>query len=674
MCVRRQTFNQKGQRIIVISTPDRWVQYNVQDPGLINKNMAECLSMCQPGPHAFLMVVPLGANKGKEWTVEGPLTLLNDHIWKNTIVVFTKPEKLKGISIEDYVTKIKFLGPLLERCGHRYHLLDTSFYGQESQVEQLWEKIDALVEDNKTVTEVGISTEAEGFFSELNREEDGKKAKLRQTKVQTSRHFLRFLAENHETALEHHILIVGPKHAGKSSTANTILHTEDLQTSMKTSQSRPNTGQTRLQVVDTPGWHGRYYSHDTPAEIVQQIIHSSNTAVPNAVLLVLRCDETFTETDRQNVEDHMSLLCAVWSKTILLFTYKDKLGSTAIEEHIERWAALQHIVDKCGNRYHVLNNLDKNDQIQVRDLLEKIEELDVLNNNQYLLQCYMQVQESYLMLSENCKKIEFQLNKTIAENEELRKNNHLKETIAQKDNAICTYKNMVDEMNGKQKITVWRLENAERDNNQLKRCLGEKDKLIAWLSCEKKTAHQSHEAERERLHKNLDTTIKMRDQMELEIMKLQEEMKQLNTEHNSTKTMLQSVVTEVQKHFKKKYNLQRKVAVEVSTLDMLFRLENKNEEEGHKDKHLEQNIEPSGDEKRNKPLSPLTSSPVWLMAGGAALGAVLGGVFGGSLRMEGGLRLNLSSAAGAVAGTLLGVCSAGSKRQVLRENRNTGKE
>uniref|UniRef100_A0A3B4B229 AIG1-type G domain-containing protein n=1 Tax=Periophthalmus magnuspinnatus TaxID=409849 RepID=A0A3B4B229_9GOBI len=175
MCVRRQTFNQKGQRIIVISTPDRWVQYNVQDPGLINKNMAECLSMCQPGPHAFLMVVPLGANKGKEWTVEGPLTLLNDHIWKNTIVVFTKPEKLKGISIEDYVTKIKFLGPLLERCGHRYHLLDTSFYGQESQVEQLWEKIDALVEDNKTVTEVGISTEAEGFFSELNREEDEKK-------------------------------------------------------------------------------------------------------------------------------------------------------------------------------------------------------------------------------------------------------------------------------------------------------------------------------------------------------------------------------------------------------------------------------------------------------------------------------------------------------------------
>ncbi|XP_055005778.1 GTPase IMAP family member 8-like [Boleophthalmus pectinirostris] len=686
MCVRRQTSNQNGKRIIVINTPDRWVQYTVQDPGLINDNMAECLCMCQPGPHAFLMVVPLGANKGREWTVEGPLQLLNDHVWKNTIVVFTKPEKLKGISIQDYVTKMKYLGPLLEKCGHRYHLLDTSFYGQESQVEELWEKIDVMIENNKTETGVGISTKVEAFLSELNREEVEKKAKLRQSSRQASRSVLRSLTGKYYPASEHRILIVGPKHAGKSSTANTILGTADFSTAMEMSQSHTGQGEVyekKVTVVDTPGWHGRYYSQDTPLEIVQQIIESSNTSVPNAVLLVLRCDETFTETDRLKVEEHMSLLDThVWSKTILMFTYKDKLCSTAIEEHIERWPALQWIVDKCGNRYHVLNNLDKNDQIQVRDLLEKIEELDLFNDHQYLLQCYMHAQESCQNLDKKCKETEIQLNKTKAENEELRKmneekdclTNNLMETVAQKDIVICTYKNKVDEMNANQNITLRSLENVERDNNQLKKYLMEKDQLIAWLSSEKTTAQKSIEVERERVDKKLSETIKMQDEMEMEIMKLQEEKKQLNTENECTKMMLQSVVTEVQKHFKKKYNLQRKMTVDVSTLDMLFRLEN--EEEGLKNKHPEQNIHLCESEKLMKPRSPLTSSPAWLLAGGAALGAVVGGAFGGSCRMEAGLRLNLCSAAGAAAGTLLGACwkSAGSKTQVLRESRNKDKK
>ncbi|XP_072300061.1 GTPase IMAP family member 1-like [Eucyclogobius newberryi] len=190
MCVRRQTLGPTGRRVIAVNTPDRWIQYNVRDPGSINDNIAECLSMCQPGPHAFLMVVPLGPSKGKEWTVEGPLALLSDRIWKNTIVVFTKPERLKGIPIEDYVAQRKFLGPLMDRCGRRHHLLDTSVYGHESQVEGLLEKIDAMVEENKTLTDVWVSN---GFFIEENRDEMERKVKRRPSEVQASRRVLRSL-------------------------------------------------------------------------------------------------------------------------------------------------------------------------------------------------------------------------------------------------------------------------------------------------------------------------------------------------------------------------------------------------------------------------------------------------------------------------------------------------
>ncbi|MBN3309489.1 GIMA4 GTPase, partial [Amia calva] len=84
-----------------------------------------------------------------------------------------------------------------------------------------------------------------------------------------------------------------------------------------------------------------------------------------------------SERERRSVQEHLELLSErVWRHTIVLFTWGERLGDTTIEQHIERGGEeLQWLVEKCGNRYHVLNNRNRGDGTRVTELLDKIEEM-----------------------------------------------------------------------------------------------------------------------------------------------------------------------------------------------------------------------------------------------------------------------------------------------------------
>ncbi|KAJ8358486.1 hypothetical protein AAFF_G00435840 [Aldrovandia affinis] len=208
------------------------------------------------------------------------------------------------------------------------------------------------------------------------------------TKVQKQRKALRALFEGEEHRLsELRIVLLGGRVNGKSSAGNTILGREEFESGIITAQCVKRQGEVagrQVTVVDTPGWWYSSVKHTRELD-KQEIVRSVSLCPPGpyALFLVIDVSSSFTELYRRSVEEHLEFLSErVWRHTIVLFTWGDCLGDTTIEQHIEtEGKALQWLVEKCGNRYHVLNNENRGDGTQVTELLEKIEETVARNKS-----------------------------------------------------------------------------------------------------------------------------------------------------------------------------------------------------------------------------------------------------------------------------------------------------
>ncbi|XP_076121546.1 uncharacterized protein LOC143102063 [Alosa pseudoharengus] len=140
----------KKQRLVVIDMPG--FGDTRFDSGQIHAEIAKCVTLSSPGPHAFLLVIPLGRYTEDEAKAAREMAQVfgEGALRHHTLILFTRGDDLEGRDLQEYVrgSAPDELRSLLEKCGGRHHVLNNRDPKNREQVRVLLEKVQKMVEEN----------------------------------------------------------------------------------------------------------------------------------------------------------------------------------------------------------------------------------------------------------------------------------------------------------------------------------------------------------------------------------------------------------------------------------------------------------------------------------------------------------------------------------------------
>ncbi|XP_068448153.1 uncharacterized protein [Clinocottus analis] len=141
----------EGRRVAVVDTPD-WFN-SEQTPDEVRAQISSCVALSSPGPHAFLLCVPLDQPAKTELRALEALEAVfgPEAVQKHTLLLFTYVDKLRESQkagedgVEAYIAGQRGdLLKLVEKCQDRFHVLER---GGGGGVAELLEKVDQMVKE-----------------------------------------------------------------------------------------------------------------------------------------------------------------------------------------------------------------------------------------------------------------------------------------------------------------------------------------------------------------------------------------------------------------------------------------------------------------------------------------------------------------------------------------------
>ncbi|XP_033755309.1 GTPase IMAP family member 4-like [Pecten maximus] len=140
-----------GKDIVLIDTPG---MFDTRKPNTqIMKEVAKCVGLSLPGPHAFLLVIRAWRFTPEENdTVKHLEDCFGEDMFKHTLLVFTGRDELEknNLSFQEYLQIApSSLQEIVEKCNNRYIVIDNTSDRslRDKDTEKVMEAVNALVEE-----------------------------------------------------------------------------------------------------------------------------------------------------------------------------------------------------------------------------------------------------------------------------------------------------------------------------------------------------------------------------------------------------------------------------------------------------------------------------------------------------------------------------------------------
>ncbi|XP_045695593.1 GTPase IMAP family member 7-like [Phyllostomus hastatus] len=142
----------KGRKLVVVDTPGLFDSKETLENTC--EEIAKCVLFCSPGPHAIILVLPVGRfTEEEQAAVELVKAIFGEHVMKHMIILFTQKEEL-GDRMLSYLMAMtdKRLKTIIKECDLRCCAFNNNSADEaekEDQVQELVELIEAMVQENK---------------------------------------------------------------------------------------------------------------------------------------------------------------------------------------------------------------------------------------------------------------------------------------------------------------------------------------------------------------------------------------------------------------------------------------------------------------------------------------------------------------------------------------------